>query len=346
MHTHTHTGALVISLDFELYWGMRDLESIDNYRERILGERRVVPALLKLFNEYQIHATWATVGFLFCETRDELISQSPSKKPAYSDQNLSPYPHVSQIGRNEDEDPFHYAPSLIKLIAASPHQEVASHTFSHYYCLEKGQDRDAFRADLEAAKKVASKYTLNMESLVFPRNQFNGDYLSVCKEVGIKTYRGNERSWLYRAKSREQESLFRRAVRLLDAYVNISGHNCYSLREISSDIPVNVPSSRFLRPFSNRLRFFEPLRLRRILVDLTHAAKHGLIYHLWWHPHNFGDNTEENLTFLRTILDHYFDLKEKYGMKSLNMLELSDDVGEDNGSALDAWSSQPQPALN
>ncbi len=157
------------------------------------------------------------------------------KKPLYVNHELSPYPHLSHVGRDEQEDPFHFAPSLIKLIASSPHQEVATHTFSHYYCLEKGQDIESFRADLEAAKKVASKYTLNMESLVFPRNQFNGDYLSACKELGIKAYRGNERSWIYRAKSREDESLFRRAVRLLDAYVNISGHNCYALERLPRD---------------------------------------------------------------------------------------------------------------
>ena len=49
----------------------------------------------------------------------------------------------------------------------------------------------------------------------------------------------------------------------------------------------------------------EPLRMRRILSDLTHAAKKGLVYHLWWHPHNFGDHMDENLVFLKKILDHH-----------------------------------------
>ncbi|MEP6888986.1 MAG: polysaccharide deacetylase family protein [Nitrospirales bacterium] len=336
MSNPKQNGALVISLDFELYWGVRDVRRIENYRETILGERLVVPALLKLFHEYHIHATWATVGFMFCETREDLIRESPGKKPRYTNQILSPYPHLNHIGRDEQEDPFHYAPSLIKLIASSAHQEVASHTFSHYYCLEKGQDIETFSDDLLAAKKVASRYKINMESLVFPRNQFNGEYLSVCKELGFKAYRGNECSWIYRAKSREHESLFRRAVRLLDAYMNISGHNCYSLEEVPCEVPVNIPSSRFLRPFSKRLRLLEPLRMRRILADLTYAAKHGLIYHLWWHPHNFGDNTEDNLAFLKTILDHYLSLKQTYAMESLNMGELSQSVVDRNGSRYDS----------
>jgi hypothetical protein len=323
MSMSKHKGALVISLDFELYWGMHDVRRIENYRKTILGERLVVPALLKLFHEYQVHATWAIVGFMFCETREDLIRESPTKKPRYTNHMLSPYPHLNHIGWDEQEDPLHYAPSLIKLIASAAHQEVASHTFSHYYCLEKGQDIETFRDDLEAAKKVASKYQLNMESLVFPRNQFNGEYVSVCKELGFKAYRGNEGSWIYRAKSREHESLFRRGVRLLDAYVNISGHNCASLEENPVDFPLNIPSSRFLRPVSSSRRILEPLRMRRILSGLTHAAKSRLIYHLWWHPHNFGEHMEENLSFLKNILDHYVKMKKTYGMESLNMRELA-----------------------
>jgi peptidoglycan/xylan/chitin deacetylase (PgdA/CDA1 family) len=318
-----HNGALIISLDFELYWGVHDVITIDDYRANLLGVRTVVPALLKLFDEYRIHATWAIVGFLFCETRDELIRALPERKPHYIDPRLSPYPHIKHIGRNEHEDPFHYAPSLIKLIAASPHQEIGSHTFSHYYCLEKGQDKEAFRADLEAAKKITSRYRTSLESLVFPRNQFNKEYLSVCKDVGITAYRGNERSWMYRAKSKEDESWFRRGVRLADAYIDISGHNCFSPEDLRLELPLNIPSSRFLRPYSKRLRILEPLRLRRILSDLTYAAKNGLFYHLWWHPHNFGADTEENLSFLKKILNHCANMKETYGMESLSMSELA-----------------------
>ena len=52
---------------------------------------------------------------------------------------------------------------------------------------------------------------------------------------------------------------------------------------------------------------------------MTYAATHGRIYHLWWHPHNFGVNTDENLTFLRSILDHYQRLEQQAGFSSLTM---------------------------
>src|SRR6266567_3515900 len=216
-------GVLVISLDFELYWGMRDIVRLEDYRDYFLGERRVIPRLLNLFDDYQVHATWATVGFLFFQTRDELISAFPDRKPNYADRKLFPYDYVKAIGSCEAEDPFHYAPSLIKLIASSPNQEIGSHTFSHYYCLENGQDVGTFRDDLLAAVKAAKRYGLRLESLVFPRNQFNSDYLSVCRELEIRAYRGNPCSWIYSAGRGDEESLRKRGLRLLDAYLNLSG---------------------------------------------------------------------------------------------------------------------------
>lgn len=340
VHQKTH-GCLVVSLDFELYWGVRDVRTIESYKDNLLAVRQVVPALLNLFHEYDIHATWATVGFLFFQSREHLLSGLPEKLPHYTNYRLSPYNHLKEIGRDEKEDPFHYAASLIKLIASSANQEVASHTFSHYYCLEEGQDIETFRHDLQAAIDAAKRYQLKVDSLVFPRNQFNSKYLSVCNELGFQAYRGNESSWIYRPKSRADESVIRRAVRLLDAYVNISGHNCYSLDSASNELPLNIPSSRFLRPFSKKLRFLEPLRMRRILRDLEHAAKNGLIYHLWWHPHNFGANTDENLSFLKTIFDYYKTLKTTYGMESLNMGDLSRAVR--NTTELDLPSLWPAP---
>ena len=85
----------------------------------------------------------------------------------------------------------------------------------------------------------------------------------------------------------------------------------------------NIPASRFLRPYSKRLAFMDWLRLKRITKSMTHAAKHGLTYHLWWHPHNFGINIKENLAFLEKILLHYEELSKKYSFRSVSMQQLA-----------------------
>ena len=41
-------GTLVISLDLELYWGMRDVISINDYQKHLQGDRQAIPAKLEL----------------------------------------------------------------------------------------------------------------------------------------------------------------------------------------------------------------------------------------------------------------------------------------------------------
>ena len=84
-------GIFTISLDFELYWGIRDKKTIDQYGDNILGVWQVVPKLLELFSHYQVHATWATVGAMMSKNKEEFLQFLPEKKPNYQDKNLSPY---------------------------------------------------------------------------------------------------------------------------------------------------------------------------------------------------------------------------------------------------------------
>ncbi len=315
-------GIFTISLDFELFWGLRDLLTLEECRATLLGARRAIPEILALFAERGIHATWATVGFLFCSGREELLESLPEQLPSYSNRSLSPYAAIAATGDSEREDPLHYAPSLVELIASHPGQELATHTFSHYYCLEPGQTIDTFRADLEAARRVASRRGVELRSLVFPRNQFNRDYLQVCRELGIVAYRGNQRSWMYRPTTGEEPAI-RRAARLADAYLNLTGHNGHPAPAPHTGPPVNVPASRLLRPVAAPLGALETLRLRRITGEMEHAARNGLIYHLWWHPHNFGTDVAANIAFLRRILEHFEVLEQRYGMRSLNMAEIA-----------------------
>jgi peptidoglycan/xylan/chitin deacetylase (PgdA/CDA1 family) len=317
------SGRLVISLDFELHWGVRDHMTVEKYRSNLIGVRRAVPEILRLFREHAIHATWATVGFLFAETREELLAGLPEERPAYTQPALDPYRGLEQeVGADEVDDPFHFAASLIRTIAETPHQEVGTHTFSHYYCLEPGQDEATFAADLRAAAMLAARRGVTLSSLVFPRNQVNPRYLETCRFGGIVAYRGPTRSWLYVPRAESEESWVRRGLRLIDAYAPLSGDNSYRLTS-GGTAPVNVSASRFLRPWSSRLRLLEPLRMRRIERDLERAARGGRIYHLWWHPHNFGTNLEPNLAFLRKLLERYTTLRGRYGMQSVTMGELA-----------------------
>ena len=320
------SGALVISLDFELHWGVRDHKHMDGaYRANLEGERTVTPRLLDLFEAYDVAATWATVGFMFANTAAELEQFRPALLPTYRDPRLNPY--REKVGANEACDPLHYAPSLIRMIASCPRQEVASHTHSHFYCLEPGQDAEQFRSDLRSAAAIARQQGIELRSIVFPRNQVNSAYLPLLREVGVTCYRGTEENWLNRASSRGQESLLIRGSRLLDQYVAVSRGKLIAWEDVQDEYGLsNVRASMFLRPYAPHLAGLDSVRLHRIATLIRHAAVSGKIFHLWWHPHNFGTYMTENLAFLGSILKVFRECRDRYGMQSLTMFEAAVNV--------------------
>ena len=71
------SGAFTVSLDFELYWGVRDKRNIEEYKNNLIGTRKAIPEILRIFKDNGIHATWAVVGFLFFHNTDELKKNFP-----------------------------------------------------------------------------------------------------------------------------------------------------------------------------------------------------------------------------------------------------------------------------
>jgi hypothetical protein len=322
-------GTFVVSLDFELHWGVRDHRTVADYRDNLLGVRRVIPALLALFSEFGVRATWATVGFLFFETIEELLAAIPGELPRYANRNLDPYAALNEVGRDEAEDPFHFAPTLIRQIQATAGQEIATHTFSHYYAGAPGPSLESFRADIRAAKSAGQRFGVEIKSVVFPRNQVSMPHIRICAGEGLIAYRGVESDPYVAAGNSPVD----RAKRFADAYVNLSGPCCGVPRKLASLGIVSVPQSRFLRPCSRRRGFLDALRLRRILSSMTFAAENQLIFHLWWHPHNFGVNTDLNVSFLRAILEHYQALQQRLEFQSLTMAEVAAKILAKSGAA-------------
>jgi peptidoglycan/xylan/chitin deacetylase (PgdA/CDA1 family) len=280
--------------------------------------------MMEAFDAHGVKATFATVGLLFFERKADLLNGLPDLRPGYVNKVLSPYNgHIGTIGTDEATDPHHYGASLIRAIQQHPGHEIACHTFSHYYCLERGQTEAEFAADLEACRRAAHAFGIELKSFVFPRNQYNERYLGICHQHGITAYRGNERSWLYNARNREDESQFRRALRLLDTWIDISGPNVHPWPTVRQGLPADVPSSRFLRPYSERYRLLEGLKLRRITRAMDRAAHNGKIFHLWWHPHNFGAHLQENMRLLEQVLAHFQHLQRTQGFESLTMNEVA-----------------------
>jgi peptidoglycan/xylan/chitin deacetylase (PgdA/CDA1 family) len=316
-------GALVISLDFELHWGVRDHVTRDDaLYGRLPDARRAVADMLKVFVARHVRATWATVGFLFASTRDEVDAHSPRERPTYTRAELDPY--IEAIGIDEEHDPEHLAGSLVELIGASAGQEVASHTFSHYYCVEPGQSEATFRADLAAAQAIALRRGVELTSLVLPRNQWNPAYAAAVLDLGFRCIRGPQRSWGHRAREHGRQNLLHRGARLADTYVGVSPPPTTEWSDVLLPSGLcDVPASAFLRPYDPGRKLLEPLRLARLRSGLRHAAHHGRIFHLWWHPHNFSQHQSENFEVLEQVLDEFDRLAGGEGMQSLTMADVA-----------------------
>lgn len=313
-------GKFVISLDFELHWGAAERWNIQLKKLYFDTTRRSIPLVLNLFEKYNIHATWATVGFLYAKNKQQLLKFCPMEKPTYKNKELSYYNLIenNEVGNDENDDPYHYASSLIKLILKTPYQELGTHTFAHYYCNEEGQNKIQFKADLQAAQALAKEnFDMELKSLVFPRNQFNSEYIDVAKQNGIKVVRSNPDVWFWKSTSKLAP-----LARAFDTLIPISTTLTFEEKKVRNEEVLLLPASRFLRPFTEKEKIIQSLKIQRIKVEMSYAAKNRKVYHLWWHPHNFGYSLNENLFFLELILKHYKKLNKEFNYCSSSMIEM------------------------
>jgi peptidoglycan/xylan/chitin deacetylase (PgdA/CDA1 family) len=308
----------VISLDFELFWGVADIAAIKDYGPNVDGEWKAVPSMLSLFRRHGVNATWATVGMLMCRDYEQWSALRPDIMPAYRKAALSAYSHAD-MARSHPK--LFFGRPLVERILDTPGQELASHTYSHYLCDEEGAAPDQFAADMRCAAGIAGEMGVRLRSLVLPRNQVKDAFLATLRGSGIRVIRGNGDHWLYRQGHAAPGGLAGRAVRLADAWLPL---RCATARPgLAAGGLIDVPASMFLRPWSRRLARIEPLRLRRLCDAMTAAARSDGLFHLWWHPHNFGVNRAENLRFLEAVLQHFARLRGEYGMTSMTMHEFA-----------------------
>lgn len=310
-------GVFCISLDFELQWGVFEKMKVDNAANNYFENTRyAIPKMLELFVDHGIHATWATVGMIYNENFEMWTNNKPALTPAYNNQNVSSYSWI-ELNHERINSSNLFAPALVELIAQTPGMEIGTHTYSHYYCQEKGQTVSAFKADLGKAKELALSKEISIESLVFPRNQFNGEYMEACHEVGLKSVRTNPDKWFWDTSKKDTWAI--KIMRTGDVWFPINRKSVVPLDSIDiQKKPLRIPASRLYRAWTNN-RILNALKMKRIFSEMTKAAKTGGLYHLWWHPHNFGYHPNECLKELKAILQHYSFLNKEFGLLSMNM---------------------------
>lgn len=328
------TAKFIISLDFELFWGVSDRQTVADYGRNVLGEWEAIPRMLALFCRHGVRATWATVGMIMCRNYNHWCDVRPVVLPEYGRGNISPYA-MHRLVREHPK--LFFGRALLEQILATKGQELATHTYSHFYCNETGATPEQFAADLACARSIAADMGVVFRSLVMPRNQIADEFLLMLPAAGIQVYRGNADHWLYRNGDAVAGGIAGRMVRYADAYVGLSGQHIEQAKWHAG--LVNLPASLFLYPQVHRQRALADMRLQRLKRMMTAAAQTGGLFHLWWHPHNFGVNLEENLARLESVFQHFHVLADEYGMQSHSM---GDCFAEDQRVPLITCGTPPQ----
>src|SRR6476646_977032 len=125
---------VVLSLDFELRWGVHDVCGLDADadRENLEAEREVIPTLLRLFTGHRLRATWAAVGAIGCKSWDDYFSRAP-RAPKYANSAFAVKPQYADL---DPQGLLHFAPDLMQAILDTPGQALGTHTFSHLFLRE------------------------------------------------------------------------------------------------------------------------------------------------------------------------------------------------------------------
>lgn len=315
-------GTLVISLDFELFWGMADFGNAHAYRNTIENVHNVVPKLLDLFKKHSVHATWATVGAIFAHNDKEFLEHLPTPIAPQTIGIMYKLGILPEKDETKCPRSMLFAPALVKLISETPGQELGTHTYSHYYCELKSSKPDEFSREINSAKAIMEKNGYNCKSIVFPRNQVHEEYVYAAANQGVYIYRGVESGKLQQEKVKGKKGLL---IWYGDNYIPIQRVQSYAFEEIGKEGYVyNVRNTRFFKPFRPKYRFIEKLKLWRYKLEMRRAAKRGEVYHIYWHPHNFAENTDINFRQMGELLSYFSKLQKKYGMKSMNMFEAAE----------------------
>ncbi len=283
-------ASIVISLDFELRWGVHDVlgSNVDGYRANLEGVRDTVPAVLDVLRQRRLPATWATVGAVACRSWDDYFERAPAP-PVYRD------PTLVFDRRIVDRDPdgtLHFAPDLVRQVVDTPGQELATHTFSHLFLGEPGVVAADAIADHQATRTIfRERFGLEPRSLVYPRNQVA--FWPFLQDLGLVAYRGNEAGWFHRLRGAASAHPVARSLRLLDGLRPRT-------RTYHPKIEGELPSTLFLRlGLPGALWRLHFAKVRRAVL----TARPGHIVHLWFHPHNLGANAAKTLDRLTTTAD-------------------------------------------
>ncbi|WP_221886626.1 polysaccharide deacetylase family protein [Halonotius roseus] len=309
-------GTVVISLDAELSWGFHDQPTMP--ADRVANPRAAWAFLLRLFDEYEIPATWAVVGHLCLASCDGEHADHPAGTDWFA---RDPGGHATPRSA-------WFAPELVETIGnRAVDHEIGLHAFSHVEFGAAETSRAVADAELRQGLAAATAIDASPSSFVFPRN--NVGHRDRLAAHGLTCYRGRQpRRWYDLPPLPAVDT----AGKLATFALGLSGPPIVEPRVDEHGL-VNIPASLFLFSFGGRPRDMlatlggDPVvrQVERGLAALR--TRPDGVLHLWLHPNNI--TTQQDRIRMSEIASLIADYREEYGIGVETMGAVADRVSQD-----------------
>jgi|TARA_A100001015_G_scaffold299190_1_gene382918 hypothetical protein len=283
---------LIISLDYELRWGMDIIygSSVNDSNIYISQTPRVVNNMLSIFSKYEIKSTWASVLAISMKSWNEYFEVLD----LYGIKNDGPhFGHTSNFHNFKEFEKYYFSYNSMKTINDFELAEIGSHSFRHTYFGEDQYNSNDFILDNKICADILNnKFNIKKPCYVFPRNQIV--HIDEIDRTSIVGYREVPNIFGYKnTKSTKNNRLFTKLSRFSNDVIPF----------------VSKPSKRttFYSVGDMHIRFNMPDLFWKIqLLKLENMIKSKESYestiHLWWHPHNISINPSKNITRLEELL--------------------------------------------
>lgn len=278
---------VVLSLDFELGWGVLD-SSLWRQRENngvYERMRSIMPELLGLMADLEMPATWALVSSMLCPTVDKV--EIGHLKQGYRNAVASFLKEAKPSTWN--------AIDLCELLLQDNRQEIATHSATHLYVSHEDADERSYVEDIGLSLEQLLEFTgVKSSSIVYPRDQVD------WKDAIAKEYRLDGR--LNPAFGMRSGPLARaaRAFRNLGGNYPLSSVSIGAYDEIyhGGSIYFNWQANKYAR----LKRYILARQIDRLLSDIRLRNRAGQVCHIWLHPFNLSESGDLFSFFKKTLI--------------------------------------------
>lgn len=309
-------GVFVLSIDTELAWGCcSDENKLERNMNYFIRARESIKALLSLFEEYNLSATWALVGHLFLSNCHIVsgVKHPEVVRPRYN------WFQGDWFDRDPcsslEIDPAWYGRDIVEAIrGCKVPQEIGCHTFSHIIVGDSGCSQDCFDSELKLCRNLAEGLGIDLESFVFPKNLAN--YVDCLATNHFSNYRGEEQYWY-----RKLPKLLRYLAFAIDHFLLFTPPVSYPRKEACW----NIEGSYFWGHCDGIWKLLPVVnRVKKAKKGIDKAATSGAVFHLWFHPFNLVTAPKRLFKGLEEVLKYVNYMRENDRIENLTMGALAE----------------------